>query len=106
YLELQRGSTLVTGMQICTANDFAGRDPFKMSLEGSNQSGTNLILGTSWTLIYHGTTGLQADPGRFNCGTVRTINNTAWYSSYRFLVSDTRENLNTVQYSEVRLYGY
>ncbi|CAF4313600.1 unnamed protein product, partial [Adineta steineri] len=34
YLELKRGASLVTGIQICTADDFPERDPLHVSLEG------------------------------------------------------------------------
>ncbi|CAF1517571.1 unnamed protein product, partial [Rotaria sordida] len=63
YLELQPGSSLIIGLQMCTGNDYPERDPFIVSLEGSNLSGTVLNLGTSWTLIYNGPSGLQTDPG-------------------------------------------
>ena len=106
YLELQRGSSLVNSIQLCTANDSAERDPLVVSLEGSNLSGTNLTLGSSWSLIYNDTSGLDTDPGRSSCGSVQTINNAVQYKSYRFLVSGKRSMSNSVQYSEVRLFGY
>ncbi|CAF1026951.1 unnamed protein product [Adineta steineri] len=106
YLELQRGLSLIIGLQMCTGNDYPERDPFIISLEGSNLSGTVLNLGTSWTLIYNGPSGLQTDPGRSTCGRFQSINNTIQYKSYRFLVSAKRSISNSVQYSEVHLYGY
>ncbi|CAF0863769.1 unnamed protein product [Adineta steineri] len=106
YLELQRGSSLIIGLQMCTGNDYPERDPFIVSLEGSNLSGTVLNLGTSWTLIYNGSSGLQIDPGRSTCGRLQSINNTIQYKSYRFLVSAKRSISNSVQYSEIHLYGY
>ena len=106
YLELQRGSSLVTGIQFCTANDSPECDPLVVSVEGSNLSGTNLTLGTSWSLIYNGTSGLGTDPGRSSCGSIQSINNSVQYKSYRFLVFGKRSTSNSVQYSEVRLFGY
>ncbi|CAF1062948.1 unnamed protein product [Adineta ricciae] len=106
YLELQRGSSLVTGIQSCTANDSLESDPLIVSLEGSNLSGTNLTLGISWSLIYNGTSGLGTDPGRSSCGSIQSINNSVQYKSYRFLVFGKRSMSNSVQYSEVRLFGY
>ncbi|CAF1063598.1 unnamed protein product [Adineta steineri] len=76
YLELKRGASLVTGLQICTANDFPERDPLTMSLEGSNQSESKLTLGSSWALIYNGDSGLKTNPGRHTCGIVQQFNNT------------------------------
>jgi hypothetical protein len=106
YLELQRGASLVTGLQICTANDYPDRDPFSVTLEGSNQSGTALTFGFSWNLIYSGISGLQADPGRNHCGIVQLFNNTIQYQSYRFLASSKRNISDSIQYSEVQLFGY
>ncbi|CAF0948289.1 unnamed protein product [Adineta steineri] len=106
YLELQRGLSLIIGLQMCTGNDYPERDPFIVSLEGSNLSGTVLNLGTSWTLIYNGPSGLQTDPGRSTCGRFQSINNTIQYKSYRFLVSAKRSISNSVQYSEIQLHGY
>ncbi|CAF0967583.1 unnamed protein product [Adineta steineri] len=106
FLELKRGASLVTGLQICTAEDFATRDPLMISLEGSNEPYPTLILGPSWTLIYNGPSGLQKDPGRLTCGIVQLINNSAQYKSYRFLVSGKRNISNSVQYSELKLFGH
>ncbi|CAF0798638.1 unnamed protein product [Adineta steineri] len=106
YVELKRGAALVTGLQICTGNDFPERDPLTVSLEGSNQSGASLILGSSWTLIYNGPSGLEKDPGRLTCGIMQLMNNLIQYKSYRFLVSSKRGYGNSVQYSEVKLFGY
>ncbi|CAF1167021.1 unnamed protein product [Adineta steineri] len=43
YLELKRGASLVTDLQICTANDFPARDPLTVSLEGSLETITTLL---------------------------------------------------------------
>ena len=105
YLELERGPTLVNGLKICTADDLNERDPTAVSLEGSNTRGENLTLGSSWILIYKGTSGIVIDPGRERCGSIQYFNNTVEYSSYRFLVSGNREPTYCVQYSEVKLYS-
>ncbi|CAF3927966.1 unnamed protein product, partial [Adineta steineri] len=106
YLELKRGASLVTGIQICTADDFPERDPLHVSLEGSNQSGSDLDLGISWTLLYNGNSGLKTDPDRHTCGIVQQISNSIRYKSYQFLVSSKRDNSDSVQYSELQLFGY
>ncbi|UJR20289.1 hypothetical protein I4U23_023420 [Adineta vaga] len=103
YFELLQ-SLVIKRLQICTGDDFPERDPFIVSLEGSNQTGTSLILGSSWSLIYNGTSGLQTDPGRRLCGVLQSFNNSISYKSYRFLVSDKRAAYNNVQYSELYLY--
>ncbi|CAF1277908.1 unnamed protein product [Adineta steineri] len=106
YMILKRGASLVTGLQICTADDYPQRDPLKVSLEGSNQSVLNLTLGSSWTLIYNGDSGLNTDPGRQTCGMIQRFNNIIPYKSYRFLVSSKRGLENSVQYSELKLFEY
>ncbi|CAF1038270.1 unnamed protein product [Adineta ricciae] len=105
YLELERGPTLVNGLKICTANDCKIRDPTAVSLEGSNARGENLTLGSSWILLYKGTSGIVMDPGREKCGSIQYFSNTVEYSSYRFLVYGNRNPTYSVQYSEVKLYS-
>ncbi len=106
YLTLQRGASLVNGLQICTANDSPDRDPLTVTLEGSNSNGTDLTLGASWNLIYSGSSGLDTDPGRYMCGAIQVFCNSIQYTSYRFLVQTKRSWDNSVQYSEFRLLGY
>lgn len=106
YTELQRGASLVIGMRICTGNNLPGRDPMTVSLEGSNLSGTALTLGSSWTPIYYGPSGFATDPGRYTCGPMLVVNNTSFYTSYRFLVLAIRYAESSTQYSELQLYGY
>ncbi|CAF3697369.1 unnamed protein product [Adineta steineri] len=106
YLELKGNASLVTRLQICTADDFPARDPLTVSLEGSNHSGSNLTLGSSWALIYNGSSGLEDDPGRRTCGIIQLINNSIQYTSYRFLVSSKRSSESSVQYSELKLFEY
>ncbi|CAF1460888.1 unnamed protein product [Adineta ricciae] len=106
YLELQRGSTVVTAFQLYTGSDHSERDPLIVSLEGSNQSGSNLALGSSWTLIYNGNSGLATYPGPNSGGSIQQTDNTISYKSYRFLVSGKRSTSNSVLYSELIFYGY
>ena len=105
YLELERGTTLVIGLRICTG-DSEDHDPTIVSLEGSNSTEENLINGSSWTLLYNGSSGLDVDPGREKCGPMQHFNNERQYKSYRFLVSRRRNDSDCVQYSEVELYTY
>ncbi|CAF1691577.1 unnamed protein product, partial [Adineta ricciae] len=106
YFELERGLTLINGIRICTANDCRERDPMIVSLEGSNQSETNLTLGISWTLLYNDTSGLENITARNVCGLPQLFNNTIEYKSYRFLVHARQNRSDCVQYSEVQLYSF
>ncbi|CAF3660882.1 unnamed protein product [Rotaria socialis] len=106
YLALQQGATFIVGLQLSTGNDFPRRDPIMVTLEGSNQSGTNLTLGSSWTLIYSGRSGLATDPGRTMSGPIVFFPNSRQYTSYRFLVTASRASDCAVQYSELQLFGY
>lgn len=106
YLTLQRGASLVVGLQVCTANDGYTRDPLTVTLEGSNQSGIELTFGTSWTLIYDESCDLYTNVERYTCGDIQYFDNSLQYTNYRFLVTSKRMNSNAVQYSEVKLFGY
>lgn len=107
YVTPQRGPSSLFILQFCTANDLPDRDPFTITIEGSNQPSSSLTLGSSWALLYNGTTGLQTHTTRFECGPVLPVsNNSNWYSSYRVLVTSIRGNEVATQYSELRLMGY
>ena len=105
YLTLQRGASIVKGFQFCTASDNVGRDPTRITLEGSNESDANLILGTSWTHIYDGTSGLDVAPTRSTCSQIQCIHNSAQYASYRLLITAKRSSADSVSYSEFQLFG-
>jgi hypothetical protein len=88
-------------------NFSAARDSTKMTIEGSNQIGTSLTFGSSWTLLYNGTTGLDIDTGPSNAGVKQTlVNNQLQFSSYRFLITAKRGYDTCAEYSEIELYGY
>jgi hypothetical protein len=107
YLTLQRGASLLAGIQFCTANSLPERDPMTITIEGSNQSSSALLLGSSWSLIYNGSSGLDSDPGRYSFGVIEIIpNNVVSYESYRLLITSKRGMSNAVQYSEVEFLGY
>lgn len=95
--------TIVNGLQFTAANDAVNRDPLTITLEGSN--GGDLSLGSSWTLIYSGTTGLGTDPGRNTAGALVAVTNATAYDSYRVLVTSQRGIDNSTQYAEVQLFG-
>ncbi|CAF3921049.1 unnamed protein product [Rotaria sp. Silwood1] len=106
YVTLERGASIVVGFQLCAANDFPSRDPITITLEGTNEVAKKLTLGSSWTLMYSGFSGLNNDPGRYTCGEKRLFSNSVEYASYRFLVTGKRDVGNSVQYSELRLFGF
>jgi len=107
YVILQRGAVVMEGLQFCTGNDNPPRDPITMTLEGSNQTGSALMLGSSWSLIYNGSCGLDVDPGRESLGQIQTFsNNFIAYSSYRILITSKRGSDYAFQYSEMELFGY
>ncbi|CAF5040652.1 unnamed protein product, partial [Rotaria sp. Silwood1] len=107
YLTLQQGALLLTGIRFRTANSLPVRDPITITVEGSNQPSTALLLSSSWTLIYTGSCGLNSDPGRNSLGVTEIIpNNVVSYNSYRLLITSKRNLSSAVQYSEVELLGY
>ena len=107
YLTLSQGASVLAAVQFETGNDTAERDPLTITIEGSNQTSPALILGSSWSLVYRGPTGLNTDPGRSNFGTIQYLPNIdVSYKSYRLLVTSIRGNATSVQYDEVKLLGY
>ena len=101
-----QGPTLLLAIQFTTANDWAERDPLRITIEGSNANSSALIRGTSWSLISAMPTGLDVNPGPKADGMPQcTPNNTIWYTSYRILITSKRGYANSVQYSEVKLLG-
>ncbi len=104
YRTPPRGASLIIGLQVCTAGSLNARDPITITFEGSNQPTLALTLGSSWTLIYSGPSGLATDPGRTACGIpVLFPSNTVWY---RFLVTSKRSSESSTWYSEIQLFGY
>ncbi|CAF0979165.1 unnamed protein product [Rotaria sordida] len=101
-------ASVAVGVLFATANDYSNRDPISITLEGTNATGSALSIGSSWTLIYSGSTGINAtvDPGRYTYGVQQTFLNTIPYSSYRILVTAQRANGSGVQYSEAHILGY
>ena len=107
HVSPQQGLTLLLAIQFTTGSDNPDRDPLSITIEGSNATSSALMLGTSWSLVYNGSTGLNVDPGRQNNSLSQCIpHNANWYLSYRLLVTSTRSVSSDVQYSEVKLFGY
>lgn len=101
-----QGGTLLLAIRFSTSANTPESDPLTITIEGSNETSSTLILGNRWFLIFNGSSGLDVDPGRSTNGAVQCFtNNSAWYTSYRVLVTSKRGISNSVQYSEVRLFG-
>lgn len=107
YLSPQRGVSLLVAFRICTAILYTDRDPITTTIEGSNEPLSALTLGSSWTLIYNGSSGLDLSPGLCSFGVTQWLSsNSFWYSSYRILTTSKRNTGNYVHYSELELLGY
>lgn len=103
YLTLLQGSTFFRGLMVCTANVNSQRDPITITVEGSNSASAALTLGSSWTLLYNGPSGLAVDPGRSTCGPIQYFtSNMGSYASYRFLVTAKRGADSSTSYSEIK----
>ncbi|CAF1037528.1 unnamed protein product [Adineta steineri] len=80
------------------------RDPNTITIEGSNNTESDLVFGKSWTLVYDGDTGLATDPGRQAYGDTQTIrNNSLSFRSYRILITSKRGEQVCVSYSEFEM---
>jgi hypothetical protein len=99
-------ASIAISLLFATANDAPNRDPITVTLEGSNVNA--LDVGSSWTLIYNGSTGisLTVDPGRTQYVARQNFSNTIAYRSYRLLVTSHRGPEWGLQYSEAQIIGY
>ncbi len=102
-------STIACGLLFATADDDPNRDPITVTLEGSNETLIEALNnGSSWTLIYSGSTGINAvnSPDRKTNGTQQNFPKKGPFASYRLLITSKRNDSNSVQYSEARIMGY
>jgi hypothetical protein len=107
YVTTQYAPFVLDAFRTATGSYGPWRDPLTITIEGSNQNGSNLTLGSSWTLIYNGTSGLSTNPGRNMLGTKQILlNNTLSFASYRFLIVEKRDNNTCVEYAEIQLFGH
>lgn len=106
HLTPRRGPSLLLAFRFWAAESFALRDPIQITIEATNQDPLIPSLGSSWTLIYNGTSGMEIEPPRSSPGQIRWLsNNLNVYSSYRVLTRSKRGTGNFVQYSELELLG-
>jgi hypothetical protein len=95
------GATLVTGINLCTANDAPERDPMTYELSGSNDS-----IDGPWTLISSGNiTAWTTDPGRRVWLTKPiAFANTVSYKHYKLMFPACRGPAqNSMQIAEIEL---
>ena len=98
---------LLTAIRFATGSGNNSADPLTITIEGSNRLAADLYLGSSWTLIYNGSTGLSNVMARAMFGSMQYLSsNSNWFSSYRVLVTAKRNAGSGVQYGGVELYGY
>jgi hypothetical protein len=106
YTTPQIGASIVQSIRFQTGNDSANRDPLNITLEGSNATGTNLNLGSYWTLLYTGPTGLTPlSVTRLAWGDPQNFSNTRSFTSYRMIVTAQRDADYCVEFAEMHLYG-
>ncbi|QJE97341.1 glycoside hydrolase family 95 protein [Luteolibacter luteus] len=99
------GPSIVTGFRFATGNDMPGRDPVQITIEGSNSPESSKSGAKDFKLIYEGPSGLEGQTNRQRWGEGIRFNNTTAYSSYRILVSQSRETGGGTQYGEIQLFG-
>ncbi|CAF1416924.1 unnamed protein product [Rotaria sordida] len=102
-------ASVAIGLLFATAADSPSRDPITVTLEGTNATGTTALdLGSSWTLIYSGSTGISSstDPGRQTYVSQQNFSNTIAFESYRLLITSKRGTANSAQYAEAHIIGY
>jgi hypothetical protein len=103
------GSSVLTGIEVWTADDAEERDPTTFSIYGSNGPLASLDNSTgtaeTWTLIASGALSLPA--GRGVSGGIVPIPGMAAYSLYKFEVTGVKNegDANSTQYAEIQLYG-
>lgn len=107
YLTLQRGLSLLRTVRFSTGTDISERDVLTVTIEGSSESSTALMYGSSWSLIYNGSSGLENVTTRSTFGPTQLLsNNYMWCNSYRILSTSKRGNASSAHYSEIELFGY
>jgi len=104
YFTLSSEPIIPIGFSFGTNTQYSQRDPLTITIEGSNLNGSALTLGSSWTLIYNGNSGLLSDPGRSAWGTFQTLGSVSIsFQSFRVLVTSKRGLETCASYSEFSL---
>lgn len=107
YITLKNRSIIMAAFYFVASFESVLRDPLMITIEGSNLNGSALTYGSSWTLIYNGSSGLNVDPGRGLPGILQLVTNiTIRYPSYRLLITTKRGSHPCTSYSEFVMMGY
>jgi hypothetical protein len=105
YVTVPGDPFYLTAFRVVRAHVSVNRDPLTMTVEGSNQSGSALILGSSWTLIYNGSSGLDISPSNDLPGTRQILyDNVSLFSSYRFIFTSKRSLETCVEITEIEMF--
>ena len=101
YATLNNGPIILNAFYFITLPFSSNRDPLTITIEGSNQNSSLLTFGSSWTLIYNGSSGLTINPGRSMKGTTQILQNLpAAFASYRVLITSKRGIDSSTSYAE------
>lgn len=100
---------VLQAFQFGTGNGKPACDPITITIEGiAFTDFFSPVPDSEWKLVYNGSTGIDNnnDPGRNVYGKQQIIVEGSSYGAYRVLIASQRGLANTVQYSEVQLFGY
>ncbi|CAF3082433.1 unnamed protein product [Rotaria sp. Silwood2] len=102
------GPTIVRAIQFTIGGDALNRDPFTITLEGSNTTDSALSVGFSWTLLYSGEAGFNSDSNsviRYYLGQKQNFTNNLAFTAYCILVTSQRSSDDCTQFSEMHLFS-
>ena len=103
--------TIVDSLTFTTANDHPERDPLSWTLYGTDDSISSLDGSAgdaeTWTLVDTGSTGLDADPGRFATSDPQAVSNSTAYGAYRLVFDSLRDGgaANSMQVADIVFGG-
>lgn len=104
------GSSILTGIEITTANDVSARDPSDFKILGTNDLIVSLenSAGTdeNWTLITTGT--MTLPEARNTDGGIYSFANSLAFTSYKVIFTDNKgpdASANSIQFAEIQLYS-
>ncbi len=107
YLTFNSGPMTLIVFYFITDVDLSERDPMTITIEVSNLNRSAFTLGSSWTLIYNGSSGLTQTLGRSTMGMKQIVSNVSIpFASYRLLATSKRGIQASVSYSEFVIIGY
>ena len=107
YLTLKNGSITMVAFYMGTNSLHWERDPLTITIEGSNLQGSALVRGSSWTLIYNDSSGLNYNKTTSTLGAIQIVPSFPMaFASYRLLVTAKKGIEPCASYSEFGLLGY